>query len=82
MIRIEMWPPPDWPEVIISWNTMLAHSGHRPNAILEWLDLTEGSGFHLHGWHGTLGFSFRFADPKDAVVFALRWGDDSGAEKC
>jgi hypothetical protein len=48
---------------------------------MEWLDSAQGSGYHLHGWYGTLGFAFRFPDPKDAVVFALRWGDDSGVEK-
>lgn len=81
MIRIESWPPPDWPEIVISWNTMLANSECSPNSIMAWLDSTKGSVYHLHGWHGTLGFAFRFADPNDAVFFALRWGDDSGTEK-
>lgn len=76
MTQYECWPPPDWPEVIISWKTMLEHSDHRPNAIIHWVNNEPGGRYHLHGYQSTEGFAFRFEQPEDAMIFALRWGND------
>ena len=74
MTQIETWPPPeDWTEIVISWQTMLDNSDHAPNTILKWLDKTPGKCYHLHGWKSTEGFAFRFQNPQDAMLFALRW---------
>ena len=74
MTQIETWPPPeDWTEIVVSWQTMLDNSDYAPNAILKWLDKTSGKCYHLHGWKSTEGFAFRFENPHDAMLFALRW---------
>jgi hypothetical protein len=40
----------------------------------EWCDQYPSvSRYHVHGWRSTEGFSFKFEDPRDAVVFKLRW---------
>jgi hypothetical protein len=72
--QIETWPPPkDWTEIVVSWQTMLDNADYAPNTILEWLDTTPGKCYHLHGWKSTEGFAFRFQNPHDAMLFALRW---------
>jgi hypothetical protein len=72
--KIETWPPPeDWTEIVISWQTMLENADHAPNDIIKWLDKTPGVCYHLHGWKSTEGFAFRFENPHDAMLFALRW---------
>lgn len=68
-----MWPPPPWQEVIIMWDTMLKSDKHNPNEIVEWVNTYPGGEYHLHGFKSTEGFAFRFKDPKDAVIFKLRW---------
>lgn len=76
MIQYECWPPPDWPEVIITWKTMLDYSDYSPNMIMHWIDNAPGGRYHLHGFQATEGFAFRFERPEDATMFALRWGND------
>ncbi len=73
MEKIEQWPPPDWPEIVITWDTMINSENHKPPAILEWVDNYKGGRYHLHGWKSTEGFAFRFERTEDAVIFALRW---------
>jgi len=74
MNRLETWPPPDWTEVVVTWDTMLANADMNPNAITEWCSSTPGHGrWHLHGYQATEGFAFRFEDNRDAVMFRLRW---------
>ena len=74
MNQLDTWPPPNWTEVVISWNTMLNNADRSPNTIIEWCRCYPGhSRWHLHGWNGTLGFAFRFEDARDATAFKLRW---------
>ena len=74
MTRMEAWPPPDWTEIVITWNTMLNHADHNPNAITEWCYRYPGYGhWHLHGYKSTDGFAFRFEDARDATAFGLYW---------
>ena len=68
-----MWPPPDWVEVVVTWETMLASADKNPNEILAWLNEQSGGNFHLHGYQSTEGFAFRFERPEDAILFKLRW---------
>ena len=45
------WPPPEWTEVIITWDTMNTKPTHKPPLIAEWLETAPGHGhYHLHGW--------------------------------
>jgi hypothetical protein len=69
----EMWPPPDWTEVIILWDDI--HKGPRYpiKDILAWVDSTPGGRYHLHGHNSTEGFAFRFERAEDATYFKLRW---------
>jgi len=74
MNKLDAWPPPDWPEIVITWETMLKNSDRNPNDITEWCDRYPGNGrWHLHGYKSTEGFAFRFEDARDATVFELRW---------
>ena len=73
MQKIDLWPPPEWTEVVILWTTMLEYETHNPNKILSWVDNHPGGKYHLHGYNATEGFAFRFEDPNDAALFVLRW---------
>lgn len=73
MKKLDKWPPPDWPEVIVKWEQMLESPAHNPNEIVEWVINTPGGCFHLHGHNVDEGFAFRFENPKDATIFALKW---------
>jgi len=66
------WPPPDWTECIVSWDWLLSTAGCAPQDIYNWCEQHSGR-YHVHGWQSTKGFAFRFEDPRDAVVFKLRW---------
>ena len=35
MNKLDAWPPPDWTEVVITWETMLANADRAPNDITE-----------------------------------------------
>ena len=67
------WPPPEWTEVVITWDQILADEQLNPNMLYDWCSKRSGRMFHVHGWEKTEGFAFRFEDPKDATVFALFW---------
>jgi len=74
MKQLEIWPPPPWTEVVISWDTMLTHADRNPNDITEWCYRYPGHGrWHLHGYKSTEGFAFRFEDARDATTFKLTW---------
>lgn len=73
MTKIELWPPPDWTEVVILWPTMLDRDARSPHVILDWVDRAPGGCYHLHGHEGVKGFAFRFENPEDAILFKLRW---------
>lgn len=76
-MKFETWPPPNgWTEVVIRWETMLAQSDYAPNAIEQWCQDHVSNRWHLHGYQATEGFAFRFEDPRDAVLFQLRWAHD------
>lgn len=74
MNRLDAWPPPNWEEVVITWETMLHNADRSPNQITEWCYRYSGHGrWHLHGWRQTEGFAFRFEDARDATAFGLHW---------
>jgi hypothetical protein len=73
MKKVELWPPPNWPEVVVLWSTMLHSKSHQPNDIVKWVDSQPGGHYHLHGYKATEGFAFRFERNEDAMLFALRW---------
>lgn len=73
MIQFVAWPPPDWTEVVITWDTMLHSKTHNVHAIQNWVNDTKGGRYHLHGWKSTEGFAYRFEQRIDAVLFALTW---------
>jgi hypothetical protein len=55
---------------------MLDNADYRPNAIEWWCQENVQGRWHLHGYRQTEGFAFRFEDPRDAVLFRLRWSHD------
>lgn len=73
MTQIEAWPPPDWSEVVITWDQILDDPNLKPAMLYEWCELRKGGCFHVHGWRSTEGFAFRFEQESDAVLFALKW---------
>jgi hypothetical protein len=73
MINVEMWPPPEWQEVVILWDTILSNKSYKVRDMLDWVDYVPGGQYHLHGYNSTEGFSFRFEREEDATMFSLRW---------
>ena len=73
MIQYVTWPPPDWTEVVITWDQILEDKSLNPTMLYDWCSKRAGGMFHVHGWKSTEGFSFRFEYPGDATVFALTW---------
>jgi hypothetical protein len=73
MKNFQLWPPPDWIECVIQWNYLLESPVH-PQDLYNWCDGHPSPGrYHVHGWKSTEGFAFRFEDPRDAVLFKLKW---------
>jgi hypothetical protein len=73
MNQLKLWPPPDWYECVVSWDSILESSIH-PQELYDWCDTHSSEGrYHVHGWQSTKGFAFRFEDPYDAIVFRLKW---------
>jgi hypothetical protein len=74
MQQFQAWPPPDWYECVVTWDSILESQEVHPRDLYEWCDRHPSEGrYHVHGWHSTEGFAFRFEDPYDAVVFKLKW---------
>ena len=74
MVNFQAWPPPDWTECVVTWDSILASKEFHPRYLYEWCDRHPSTGrYHVHGWHQTEGFAFRFEDPRDAVLFKLTW---------
>jgi hypothetical protein len=75
MNQLKLWPPPnDWSECVVSWDSILESKEFHPRYLYEWCDSHPSLGrYHVHGWQSTEGFAFRFEDPRDAVMFKLRW---------
>ena len=74
MIQFQLWPPPDWYECVVTWDSILESKEVHPRELYEWCDGYSSPGrYHVHGWQSTKGFAFRFEDPYDAIVFKLRW---------
>ena len=71
MIQHDQWPPPDWEEVIVTWDWIMSSRRHNINDIFKWVDNQPGGRFHLHGYNGSEGFAFRFEDPTDATWFRM-----------
>ena len=74
MIQFKAWPPPDWTECVVSWDWLLGDDRPHVNEIYSWCNQhSSPSRYHVHGWHQTEGFAFKFEDPRDAVMFKLTW---------
>lgn len=73
MIQLQFWPPPEWYECVVSWDSILESSTH-PQELYAWCDNHPSKGrYHVHGWQSTEGFAFRFEDAYDAIIFKLKW---------
>jgi hypothetical protein len=73
MQNFQLWPPPDWVECVILWDYLLDSPVH-PQDLYNWCDdHPSTSRYHVHGWQSTQGFAFRFEDPRDAILFKLKW---------
>ena len=73
MDQLMLWPPPEWYECVVSWDSILESSTH-PQELYAWCDNHPSEGrYHVHGWQSTEGFAFRFEDAYDAIIFKLKW---------
>lgn len=75
MMQLKLWPPPKWPECVVTWEWLMdiAPKG-TIHEMYAWCDQYPSvSRYHVHGWRATEGFVFKFEDPKDAVMFKLKW---------
>lgn len=73
MNKVEQWPPPNWEEVVVTWDKILGPPEYPIREILNWVDSTPGGHYHLHGYRSTEGFAFRFEDSADATHFRIKW---------
>jgi hypothetical protein len=73
MENIELWPPPEWPEVVILWDTILSNQSYNVREMFDWINHAPGGRYHLHGYKSTEGFAFRFERGEDATMFSLKW---------
>ena len=74
MLQHQFWPPPEWTECVVAWDYILQDRTLYPQALYDWCNNQTSTGrYHVHGWQSTQGFAFRFEDPRDALVFKLRW---------
>ena len=71
MQKVEMWPPPDWEEVIVTWVWIMSGHTHDINQLFKMIEAQPGGRFHIHGCNHDHDFAFRFEDPRDAVWFRL-----------
>lgn len=71
MTRVEMWPPPDWEEVIITWDWIMSTHKHDINIMARLLQDTPGGKYHLHSKGDKHDFAFRFENSCDATWFRL-----------
>lgn len=71
MTKVEMWPPPDWEEVVITWDWIMATKRHDINALMTWIDASAGGRYHLHGKGERHDFAFRFENSADATWFRM-----------
>ena len=66
-------PHPNWTEVIVLWEEILAEPFYPIREILKWIEKAPGGRYHLHGYKSTEGFVFKFENPLDATHFKLKW---------
>lgn len=71
MKRIEQWPPPDWAEVVVTWNWIMQSRRHDIKALFNKIDEQPGGQYHIHGKGEAKDFAFRFENPADATWFRL-----------
>lgn len=81
MIQLKAWPPPDnWIECVVTWAWLMSSHGPPEGTINEMYDWCNSypsvSRWHVHGWQSTDGFVFKFEDPKDAIIFKLKWPNE------
>ena len=74
MQQFQAWPPPDWTECVVTWDSILESKEFHPQDLYNWCNqYNSPSRYHVHGWQSTEGFAFRFENPHDAVMFKLTW---------
>jgi hypothetical protein len=74
MIQLKHWPPPDWYECVVTWNSILENPKVHLDDYYTWCDRYASTGrYHVHGWQSTEGFAFRFENLQDAIIFKLKW---------
>lgn len=71
MIRLHDWPPPDWEEVIVTWDWIMSSHRHDINELFNLVEAQPGGRYHLHGEGDSKDFAFRFENPRDATWFRL-----------
>lgn len=74
MEQLKLWPPPEWTECVVTWDSILESKEVHPQELYDWCDgHPSPSRYHVHGWRSTYGFAFRFENPHDAILFKLIW---------
>lgn len=71
MTRVEQWPPPDWTEVVVTWDWLMLSHRHSIKELVDKVINQPGGCYHLHGKGAARDFAFRFEDPRDATWFRL-----------
>ena len=71
MTKVEMYPPPDWTEVVITWTWIMQSHRHDIKRLIDLVNEKPGGCYHIHGKGEAKDFAFRFEDPRDATWFSL-----------
>lgn len=71
MTKVEMWPPPDWEEVVITWTWIMSSHRHDVNELFNLINEQPGGCYHLCTKGDDKDFAFRFENPHDATWFRL-----------
>lgn len=71
MTKIEQWPPPDWTEVVVTWDWLMLSHRHNINELYNKVAEQPGGRFHVHGKGKEKDFAFRFERAEDATWFSL-----------
>ena len=71
MTKVEQWPPPDWEEVVVTWEWLFEAPRRDIKALYNMILAQEGGNFYLYGKGNRHDFAFRFENPSDATWFRL-----------
>ena len=69
-----MWPPPNWEEVVVTWEWIMATHKHDINLLARLVQDHPGGNYHLHGKGERHDFAFQFEQHYNVKFGTLKTG--------